>query len=82
MAEKSHIYEKLINQFKFKYQLTFLVLFIKYGEDDETTSAIELSITLNTTHNLTQSEIDNIDIQGALQKRIQSVEMKESGWNF
>ena len=80
--EMSHISAKLINQFKFKYQLTFLVLFIKYGEDNEITSEIELPITLSITHNLTQSQIDNINIQWNLENRIRSIEMKESGWNF
>ena len=33
-------------------------------------------------HNITQSEIDNSNIQWTLEKRIQSIEMKKSGWNF
>ena len=82
LKEMSHIYAKLINQYKFKYQLSFVVLFNKCGEDDEITSEIELPITLSITHNLTQSEIDNINIQSTLGKKIQSVEMKQSGWNF
>ena len=82
-VEMSHIYEKLLNQNTFKYQLTFLVIFIKYGEDDdEITCEIELPFTLSLTHNLSQSEIDNINIQCALKNKIQSLEMKESGWNF
>ena len=63
MEEISHIYAKLINQYKFKYQSTFLVLFNKYGEDNEITSEVQLPITLGITHNLTQTEIDNINIQ-------------------
>ena len=45
MEEMSRIYAKLKNQYIFKYQLTFLVLFIKYGEVIEITSEIELTIT-------------------------------------
>ena len=82
MEEMSHIYAKLINQYEHKYQPTFLNFFNKYGEDDEITSETELPITLRITHNLTQSEIDSINIQSALEFWIQSVEMKESGWNF
>ena len=82
MEEMSHIYAKLINQYKFKYQLTFLVLFNKYGEDNEITCETELPITSSITHNLTQSEVDNINIKWTLENRIQSIEMIESGWNF
>jgi len=45
MVEMANIYAKLINQYKFKYQLTFLVLFNKYGENNEIISEIELPIT-------------------------------------
>ena len=82
MEEMSYVYAKFINQYNFKYQLTFLVLFNKSGEDNEITSEIELPITLSNTHNLTQSQIDNINIRWDLENRIQSIEMKESGWNF
>ena len=82
MEKLSHLYAKLINQYKFKYQLTFLLLFNKFGEDNEITSAKELPITFSVTHNLTQSRIDNITIQCDLENRIQSIEMKESGCNF
>ena len=76
------MYAKLINQYKFKYQLNFIVLFNKFGEEDEIISEIELPITLSITDNLTQSEIDNIIIQWTLENTIQAVEMEESGWNF
>ena len=62
MEEMSLVYAKIIFQYKFKYQLTFLVIFNKYGENNEITSEIELPITLSITHNLTQSEMDNFDI--------------------
>ena len=32
MVEMGNIYAKLKNQYKFKHQLTFLALFITYGE--------------------------------------------------
>ena len=70
MEEMCQKYAKLISQKKFKYQLTVLVLFIKYGEYNEITSEVELSITLSITQNLTQSEIDNINIQWTLENRI------------
>ena len=82
MNELSLIYDKLLSQFEFKYQLPFLLLFNKNGEDDEIITEIELPITLSFTQNLTQSEIENDIIQWTLKNRIQSVEMKESGWKF
>ena len=82
MEEMSHVYAKLMNQYKLKYQIKFLVLSNKNGEVNETISEKDLPTTLSITHNLTQSEIDNINIQWTLEKRIESVEMKKSGWNF
>ena len=75
------IYAKLLNQYDFKCQLTFSVLFKKFGEDDEIISEIGLAITLSFTNNLTKSEIDTIKIQWTLENKEQNVETKESGWN-
>ena len=60
----------------------FLVFFNKYGEDNEIISEIKLPITSNFTHNLTQSDRDDISIQWTLENRIRSIQMKESVWNF
>ena len=38
MEKISHVNAKLTIQYKFKYQLPFLVLFNNYGEDNEITS--------------------------------------------
>ena len=78
------IYHPLLikNQYKFKYQITFLVLFNKYREDYKITSEAESPISSSITYNLKQSEIDNINIQWSLESRKQSIEMKKSGWNF
>ena len=40
MEEMANIYAKLINQNKFKYQLPFLALSSKIGEEDEIISEI------------------------------------------
>ena len=82
MEEMSRLYAEIINEYKFKYQLNCLVLFKKHGEDDEITNQIELPITLSITHNLIQSEIDNIKTQWSLDNRIQSIEMKEAGLSY
>ena len=80
--EMSHIYAKFIDQYKFKYQLTFMLLFYKFEEDDTIKKEAEMTVTLNMTTNLTQSEIENTNIQWDLEARKQNLEMQESGWNF
>ena len=82
MIERSNIYDKLRNPYKIICHLNFLVIFNKYGEDNEITPEIELSITLSITHILAQTELEKLNIQGTLETRIQIVEMKESGWIF
>ena len=82
MVEIANIYARLVNENKFKYQLSFLALFIEYGEEGEITSQKELPIILSITENLTQSDLSNIDNQCSLENRIQNIEMKESGWNY
>ena len=42
----------------FKYQISFLKLFIEYGQEKQTLSEIELPITSGITHNSKQSELD------------------------
>ena len=61
--EMAHIYAKYINQYKFKYQLSFMLLFNKFEEDGDIRRETEMTITLNMINNLTQSEIDNVIIQ-------------------
>ena len=80
--EMAHIYAKFINQYKFKYQLSFMLLFYKFEEDGDIRKEPEMTIYLNMTNNLTQSEIDNVDIQWDLEARKQNSEMRESGWHF
>ena len=80
--EMSHIYAKFINQYMFKYQLSFMTLFYKFEEDGDIRKKAEMSINLNMTNNLTQSEIDNTNIQWDLEARKQILEMQESGRVF
>ena len=80
--ELSHIYAKFINQYKFKNQLSFMLLFCKFEEDGDIRKEAEMTIHLNMTNNLTQSEIDNVDIQWDLEARKQNLEMRECGWIF
>ena len=80
--EMSHIYAKFIKQYEFKYQLSSMLLFYKFEEDGEIIREAETSINWSMITNLTQSEIDNVNIQWDLEARKQNLEMRESGWIF
>ena len=80
--EMSHIYAKFIKQYKCKYQLSFMLFFYKFEEDGDIRREAEMSINLSMITNLTQSEIDNVNIQWDLEARKQNLEMRESGWIF
>ena len=82
MREMSIIYVRLINQYKFRYQTVFSARFDKQDEDGQLLDETELFINLNINHNLTQSDIDNINITFPLEHQIQQQEMKDSGWRF
>ncbi len=82
MREMSIIYARLINQYKFKYQCVFSARFDKQNEDGLLLDETELFINLNMNHNLTQSDIDNINITFPLEHQIQKQEMKDSGWRI
>ena len=82
MKELSVIYARLINQSKFKYHTLFSASFYKINEEDQRNNEIELYINLKNNHNLTESDIDNIDVRSQLEHQIQIQETKESGWIF
>ena len=80
--EMAQIYAKFINQYKFKYQLSFMLSFIKFEKDGDIRKEAEMVINLNKINNLTQSEIDNTNIQWEVEARKQNLEMREPGWHF
>ena len=82
VKELSIIYVRLINQYKFKYHTLFSASFYKINEEDQRHNEIELYMNLNINHNLTESDIDNINVRSQLEHQIQNQEMKESGWIF
>ena len=75
-------YARLINEYKFKYQTAFSAKFDEEDEDNQMLDETELFINLNIYHNLTETDIDNIDIKSQLEHQNQIQEMKESGWRF
>ena len=82
LKELAVIYARLINQYKFKYQTIFSARFDKQDEDGQLLDEIELFVNLNMNYNITQSDIDNIDIKSPLEHQIQKQEMKDSGCRF
>ena len=79
MRDMSIIYARLINQYKFRYQTVFSARFDKQDEDGQLLDETELFINLNINQNLTQSDLDNINITFPLEHQIQQQEMKDSG---
>ena len=77
--EMATIYARLLNKFKFNYHNFFAANFYKINEEDQRSDETELFITLNINHNLTESDIDNIDVIFQLEHQIQIHETKESG---
>ena len=82
IKELSVIYAKLINQYKFKYYTLFSASFYIFHEEDQKNNEIELFRNLNINHNLTQSDINIIDVRSQLEHQIQVQDTKESGWIF
>ena len=74
----SVIYARLINQNKFEYHTLFSAGFYKINEQDQRSKEIELYVNLKLNHNLTESDIDYIDVRSHLEIQIQETE--ESGW--
>ena len=82
MKELFIIYARLINQYEFKYQTVFSARFDKQNEDNQILDETELFINLNINHNLTQTDLENINVVSSLEHQIQQQEMKNSGWRF
>ena len=82
IKELSVIYARLINQYKFKNQTVVSARFDKQEEDNQVLVETELFINLKINQNLTEGDLDNIDIKSPLEHQIQQQEKKNSGWRF
>ena len=82
MKEISNIYARLINHYIFRYQTVISARFDEQDEDNQVLDETDLFINLNINHNLTQTNIDNIDVVSPLEYQIQQQEMKDSSWRF
>ena len=79
MKELSIFCASLLNQYKFKYQIVFSA---RFDKQDEVLDETELFNNLKINHNLTESDLDKIDVRSPLEHQIQQQEMKHSGWRF
>ena len=75
-------YSRIINQQKFKYHILFSASFYKINEEDQRSDGPQFFINFNNNHNLTETDIDNIDVKCQLEHQNQNHETKESGWIF
>ena len=82
ILKKATIYARLINQYKFKNLIIFSASFYNINEEDQRSNEIELFNNLNFNHNLTETDINNIDVESQLEHQNQIQETKESGWIF
>ena len=59
-------YARLRNQYKFNYLSLFSASFYKINEEDQRSDETELFNNLNFNHNLTETDIKNIDVNSQL----------------
>ena len=80
--ELSVIYARLRNQYIFKNQTAFSAIFDEQGENNQKLDETDTFNSLNSNHNITETDIDNIYVKSPLEHQIQQQEMKDSGWRF
>ena len=82
IKDLSGIYARLINQYKYKNHTFISASFHTINEKDQIVNEVNLYITSNLNHNLTESDVDVIDVRSQLEHQIQIQETKESDWTF
>ena len=82
MKELSVIYARLITQYNIKYQTIFSARFDKQIEDNQVLDETDIIPNIKVNHNLTQTDIDNIDVKSPLEHQTKQQEMKHSVWIF
>ena len=60
--------------------MVFSPSFYKLNEEDQRSDETEIFISLNSNHNLTESDISIIDVKSKLEHQLQIQETKKSGW--
>ena len=71
------IYARLLNQYKFKYHTLFSASFYEINEEGQRSDEIELYINLKINLNLSETEINNIDVKSHLEHQFQIQEQRK-----
>ena len=79
LKEMATLYARIKNHYKFKHQTLFSASFDK---TDEVLDETQFFITLKINQNLTESDVDNIDIKSSVEHHIHQQEVKDSRWRF
>ena len=80
--EMVNIYATKLNQYKVKYHIIFSASFYKTDEEDQRRDETELFNSLNISHNLRETDINNIDVKSHLEHQNQIQITKENSWMF
>ena len=75
-------YARLISQHICRYQTVSSARWDEQDENNQVLDETELFINLNINHNLTETDIININAISPLEYQIQQQEMRDSGWRF
>ena len=75
-------YARLINQYRFNWQIIFSARVSKLHEDDQVLDEIELYNSLNINQNITESDIDINNVMSQSENQIHNQETKDSSWIF
>ena len=76
------IYARPTNHYMFKFHISFSASFCRINEEDQRSDEIELFIYLKKIHNLTETDIANIDVNSQIEHQMQIQGTKESSWIF
>ena len=82
LKEMATIYDRILNQYNFKYHILFSASFYKIKEEDQRNDETELFFNLNINHIITETHINTVDVKSQLEHQIQIQETKKSGWIF
>ena len=75
-------YARVKNQCKFQCHIFFSASFYKNKQEDQRTDESKIFNNLTINNNLTDSDIDNIDVTSQLEHQTRIQETKEYGWIF
>ena len=76
------VYARIINYNQFNYHILFSASFCKINEEDQRSDESEFFKKFSNIQNLTECDLNNIDLKSQLKQQLQIQETKESRWIF